>query len=360
MTRSLLRRLSGRLPTAAPQMTAPLRTLRTLRTAAPLHITTGPLRTAAPTLLRTALARPKPAAVLVVHRRAFHPVLPGVAFLLKAAPVLKFFEISTTWFSLVVQRFRNAKVHGGSDETLGEWWRKWMGRATLLGSATLLGAGGYVYVNQTETVAVSGRRRLLLTTRDEEIQLGKQASKNMSKKMKKALLCELKLTTGRRGRHPRLAAPPAPLARSTRLLVDFGWWWRGLFARLLDSFSIKPPDGVGSWGELMQRARRGWMARDAVGRRYYLSTAEGESVLGAARRVVGAVLASTDLPDGAERLDWKLHVVEAPSVMNACVLPNGHIYVFTGILPSVPSEDTLGFLLGHEAAQVPDRAPSTG
>ena len=32
------------------------------------------------------------------------------------------------------------------------------------------------------------------------------------------------------------------------------------------------------------------------------------------------------------------------------VLPNGHIFVFTGILPLCPSEDTLGFLLGHECA----------
>ena len=32
------------------------------------------------------------------------------------------------------------------------------------------------------------------------------------------------------------------------------------------------------------------------------------------------------------------------------VLPNGHIFVFTGILPFCPSEDTLGFLLGHECA----------
>ena len=35
---------------------------------------------------------------------------------------------------------------------------------------------------------------------------------------------------------------------------------------------------------------------------------------------------------------------------NAVVLPNGHIYVFTGILEDCPSEDVFGFLLGHECA----------
>jgi hypothetical protein len=83
-----------------------------------------------------------------------------------------------------------------------------------------------------------------------------------------------------------------------------------------------------------------------------------------------------------ESLDWKLHVVDS-EMQNACVLPNGHIFVFTGILPSVPparcelavswsrapsllirrltlrislqvpSEHALGFLLGHECAPSP-------
>ncbi len=32
------------------------------------------------------------------------------------------------------------------------------------------------------------------------------------------------------------------------------------------------------------------------------------------------------------------------------MLPNGHIFVFSGVMQMVPSIDVLGFLLGHECA----------
>ena len=171
-----------------------------------------------------------PETALVIHRRAFHP---GIPLLLKIGPALKIFKITTTWASLVVQRFRNAKVHGGSDETLGHWWRRWMRNVTLVGTGALAATGAYAYANQIETVALSGRRRLLLTTREEEIVVGNEASEGMRRKMKGAIFCELPLTTDR---GDELAPLPTPLSWWDRKWIDFKWWLCRRAASFFDLF----------------------------------------------------------------------------------------------------------------------------
>lgn len=46
---------------------------------------------------------------------------------------------------------------------------------------------------------------------------------------------------------------------------------------------------------------------------------------------------------------WTVHVVDSPT-MNAFVLPNGEIFVFTGMLNAVTDIHQLTFILGHEMA----------
>ncbi|KAJ3033328.1 hypothetical protein HK097_004891 [Rhizophlyctis rosea] len=52
---------------------------------------------------------------------------------------------------------------------------------------------------------------------------------------------------------------------------------------------------------------------------------------------------------GMGGLKWEVHVIDNPE-KNAFVLPGGKIFVFTGILPIVQTEDGLAAVLGHEIA----------
>ncbi|MEY4604794.1 MAG: hypothetical protein RIT43_2086 [Bacteroidota bacterium] len=55
---------------------------------------------------------------------------------------------------------------------------------------------------------------------------------------------------------------------------------------------------------------------------------------------------------------WKLHVIHNDSVLNAFCTPGGYIYVYTGILKFLDSEDQLAGVLGHEIGHA-DRRHST-
>lgn len=50
--------------------------------------------------------------------------------------------------------------------------------------------------------------------------------------------------------------------------------------------------------------------------------------------------------------NWIVTVVNEPSVTNAFVLPNGHIFVFTGILNLCTNDDQLCVILAHEISHV--------
>ncbi|XP_005398549.1 PREDICTED: metalloendopeptidase OMA1, mitochondrial [Chinchilla lanigera] len=56
-----------------------------------------------------------------------------------------------------------------------------------------------------------------------------------------------------------------------------------------------------------------------------------------------------DIP-GISETNWVIHVVDSPDVVNAFVLPNGQVFIFTGLLNSVTDMHQLSFLLGHEIA----------
>ncbi|XP_007462633.1 PREDICTED: metalloendopeptidase OMA1, mitochondrial [Lipotes vexillifer] len=55
-----------------------------------------------------------------------------------------------------------------------------------------------------------------------------------------------------------------------------------------------------------------------------------------------------DIP-GISEINWIIHVVDSPDT-NAFVLPNGQVFIFTGLLNSVTDIHQLSFLLGHEIA----------
>lgn len=67
------------------------------------------------------------------------------------------------------------------------------------------------------------------------------------------------------------------------------------------------------------------------------------------KRVVGHLSESNkDIPQ-VSALTWAIHVVDEPEV-NAFVLPNGEVFVFTGLLNAVSDIHQLSFILGHEIA----------
>ncbi|XP_074077429.1 metalloendopeptidase OMA1, mitochondrial isoform X2 [Macrotis lagotis] len=60
------------------------------------------------------------------------------------------------------------------------------------------------------------------------------------------------------------------------------------------------------------------------------------------------VESNRDIP-GMSEFQWIIHMVDRPSI-NAFVLPNGQVFVFTGLLEAVSDIHQLTFLLGHEIA----------
>lgn len=56
--------------------------------------------------------------------------------------------------------------------------------------------------------------------------------------------------------------------------------------------------------------------------------------------------------------DWDLQIIRDDSVLNAFCAPGGYIYVYTGLIKFLDSEDQLAGVLGHEIAHA-DRRHST-
>lgn len=53
---------------------------------------------------------------------------------------------------------------------------------------------------------------------------------------------------------------------------------------------------------------------------------------------------------GLQGEEWRVHVIDDKSQVNAFVIPGGKIFVFTGILAEVQNEEGLAAVLGHEIA----------
>lgn len=220
------------------------------------------------------------------HRRHIHP-----AVLIVAAKAVKVTKVASTWGWMAASRTPER----------AERFRRLTQRVAGALTLSLGGGGAYIAYQHSERVPVSGRTRLLLTSREEEIGMADCASEAMLSDLPQE---KILLTMDLDGE------PPPPLVRSL-----FGLHHRGhvFFARRKV--------------DVMKH-----------------------TVLTAAQRIVRAVRESTDLPAGCEKLHWRLTVIDDPDTVNAFVLPNGHMFVYTGVLRDAPSQDCLAFLLGHECA----------
>lgn len=56
--------------------------------------------------------------------------------------------------------------------------------------------------------------------------------------------------------------------------------------------------------------------------------------------------------------EWKLHIIHDDKTLNAFVTPGGYIYVYTGLIKYLETEDELAGVMGHEIAHA-DRRHST-
>jgi len=52
------------------------------------------------------------------------------------------------------------------------------------------------------------------------------------------------------------------------------------------------------------------------------------------------------------KLPWHFHLLADPGLINAFALPGGHIFIGSGLLAQMKSEDELAFVLGHEIEHV--------
>ena len=49
--------------------------------------------------------------------------------------------------------------------------------------------------------------------------------------------------------------------------------------------------------------------------------------------------------------EWKLHIIKDDEILNAFATPGGYIYVYTGLIKFLDSEDQLLGVLAHEVSQ---------
>ncbi|XP_046384233.1 metalloendopeptidase OMA1, mitochondrial-like isoform X2 [Ischnura elegans] len=69
-------------------------------------------------------------------------------------------------------------------------------------------------------------------------------------------------------------------------------------------------------------------------------------------RIVKSILEKNqDIPEVRD-VPWSVHVINDPLHRNVFVLPDGSIYVFTGILDVCKNDDQLAFVLAHEISHV--------
>lgn len=59
---------------------------------------------------------------------------------------------------------------------------------------------------------------------------------------------------------------------------------------------------------------------------------------------------NTERVDFKDDFQWRLRIIKNDSVMNAFCTPGGYIYIYTGILKFLDSEDEFAGVLGHEIA----------
>lgn len=72
------------------------------------------------------------------------------------------------------------------------------------------------------------------------------------------------------------------------------------------------------------------------------------------QRITNTILNSGKITYRTEFL-WEIHLIENDSVLNAFVTPGGYIYVYTGLIKFLESEDQLAGVMAHEIAHADKR-----
>ena len=57
----------------------------------------------------------------------------------------------------------------------------------------------------------------------------------------------------------------------------------------------------------------------------------------------------------ANDFDWKVQIIKDDKTLNAFAVPGGHLYVYTGLIKYLDSEDQLAGVMGHEIAHAAQR-----
>ncbi|MFN8155003.1 MAG: M48 family metallopeptidase [Bacteroidia bacterium] len=109
----------------------------------------------------------------------------------------------------------------------------------------------------------------------------------------------------------------------------------------LNFFSIEDDEGLGArFNEEMLNDPSSYPMLDEK---------EYPEVYSRLNRIVQKILKSDDIYH-REEFAWKVHVLQDDTMLNAFCTPGGYIYVYTGLLRYLDSEDQLAGVLGHEMA----------
>lgn len=109
----------------------------------------------------------------------------------------------------------------------------------------------------------------------------------------------------------------------------------------LNFFSIEDDEGLGArFNEEMLNDPSSYPMLDEK---------EYPEVYSRLNRIVQKILKSDDIYH-REEFAWEVHVLQDDTMLNAFCTPGGYIYVYTGLLRYLDSEDQLAGVLGHEMA----------
>ena len=80
-----------------------------------------------------------------------------------------------------------------------------------------------------------------------------------------------------------------------------------------------------------------------------LDEKKNPEIYGYLNELKNVILASGNL-QYRDEFEWKLHIVDNDEVLNAFATPGGYIYIYTGLIKFLDSEDQLLGVIGHEMA----------
>lgn len=82
-----------------------------------------------------------------------------------------------------------------------------------------------------------------------------------------------------------------------------------------------------------------------------------EQIYNYIRKITGKILNSGEV-EYRDRFAWQVKIIDDSETLNAFATPGGYIYVYTGLIKFLDSEDQLAGVMGHEIAHA-DRRHST-